>query len=53
MSAARAVRLEQLWGLIAQTFVLDLLCGYLSALLEKQNDILESICAEHSAVYSG
>jgi DNA-binding NarL/FixJ family response regulator len=52
-SAARAVRLERLWGLIAHTSVLDLLCAYSSALLEQQNDIFESICAEHSAVCSG
>jgi DNA-binding NarL/FixJ family response regulator len=52
-SAARAFRLEQLWGLIAHTSVLDLLCGYSSAMFEKHNDIFESICAEHSAAYSG
>jgi DNA-binding NarL/FixJ family response regulator len=52
-SAARAVRLEQLWGLIARTSVLDLLCVYPSAMFENHNDILESVRAEHSAVYSG
>ena len=49
----QAVRLEQLWGLIAHTSVLDLLCVYPSAIFEKHNDIFESICAEHSAIYSG
>jgi hypothetical protein len=50
---AHALRLEHLWGLIAHTSVLDLLCGYSSANFEKHNDIFECICAEHSAVYSG
>jgi len=50
---AQAFRLEQLWGLIAHTSVVDLLCGYSSAMFEMHNDIFESISAEHSAVYSG
>jgi DcmR-like sensory protein/response regulator receiver domain-containing protein len=50
---AQALRLEQLWGLIAHTSVLDLLCGYSSGMLENHNDVFESICAEHSVVYSG
>jgi DNA-binding NarL/FixJ family response regulator len=52
-NVAQALRLEHLWGLIAHTSVLDLLCGYSSAMFEKHNDCFESICAEHSAVYSG
>lgn len=52
-NVVQALRLEQLWGLIAHTSVVDLLCGYSSAVFEQQNDVFESICAEHSAVYSG
>jgi hypothetical protein len=52
-NVAQALRLEQLWGLIARTSVLDLLCVYPSAVFENHNDILESIRAEHSAVYFG
>jgi DNA-binding NarL/FixJ family response regulator len=52
-SVAQALRLEHLWGLIAHTSVVDLLCGYSSAMFEQHSDIFKSICAEHSAVYSG
>jgi CheY-like chemotaxis protein len=52
-NVAQALRLEQLWGLVANISVLDLLCVYSSAMFEKHNDIFESISAEHSAVYSG
>jgi DNA-binding NarL/FixJ family response regulator len=51
-NVAQALRLEQLWGLIARTSVLDLLCVYPSAAFENHNDILQSIRAEHSAIYS-
>ncbi|HEV2730396.1 MAG TPA: response regulator transcription factor [Terriglobales bacterium] len=48
----QALRLEQLWGLIAHTSVLDLLCGYTSGIFEKHKNIFESISAEHSAIHS-
>ncbi len=48
----QALRLEQLWGLIANTSVVDLLCGYPSASFEKHKDIFDLICAEHSAIHS-
>lgn len=48
----QALRLEQLWGLIAHTSILDLFCGYPAASFEKHKDIHDLICAEHSAIYS-
>lgn len=48
----QALRLEQLWTLIAHTSVVDLLCGYPSANFETHKDIVDRICAEHSAIYS-
>jgi CheY-like chemotaxis protein len=48
----QALRLEQLWGLIAHTSVADLLCAYPSTSFEKHRDILDLICAEHSAIHS-
>jgi DNA-binding NarL/FixJ family response regulator len=49
-----AIRLEQLWGELAKTFEMDVLCGYaLSRFHGKEEEhIFESICAEHSADYS-
>jgi DNA-binding NarL/FixJ family response regulator len=47
------LRLEQLWGLVAHTSVLHLLCVYSSANLKNQENMFERIRAEHSAVYSG
>ena len=48
----QALRLEQLWGLVARTSVLDLLCVYSSANLGEHENVFESIRAEHSAIYS-
>jgi DNA-binding NarL/FixJ family response regulator len=49
-----AVRLEQLWDQIAKAYGVDTLCGYPLASFENQEDspAFQSICAEHSAVYS-
>jgi DNA-binding NarL/FixJ family response regulator len=49
----QVLRLEQLWGLVARTSVLDLLCVYSSTNLENHENIFERIQAEHSAIYSG
>ena len=49
----QAIRLEQLWDLMVYRFSLDTLCAYSSAHLEKDSDAFRSICAEHSAIYSG
>jgi len=48
----QVLRLEQLWGLVAHTSVLDLLCVYSSANLENHENVFERIRAEHSAIYS-
>jgi hypothetical protein len=49
-----AIRLEQLLNQLATIYEFDLLCAY--ALSSFQNgeddDVFQSICAEHSAVYS-
>src|SRR5215813_4775330 len=45
----QAVRLEQLWALIAHTCVVDLLCGYPTALFERHNKGVEHIREVHSA----
>jgi DNA-binding NarL/FixJ family response regulator len=49
-----AIRLEQLWDEVATAFEVDILCGYaLSSFHGKEDEhIFQSICAEHSAVYS-
>jgi CheY-like chemotaxis protein len=49
-----AIRLEQLWNVIAARYSVDILCGYsLSGFYDEQSTLLfERICAEHSAVYS-
>jgi hypothetical protein len=49
---SEALRLEQLWGLIADSFVVEMLCAYALAGVESQKDIVQSICAEHTADYS-
>lgn len=49
---AEVLQLERLWNLIANTFIVDTLCGYALALFEKHRDILLRISAEHSAAYS-
>jgi CheY-like chemotaxis protein len=49
-----AIRLEQLWDNVGKTFEVDILCGYaLSSFHGKEDEhVFQSICAEHSAVYS-
>ena len=49
-----AIRLEQLWDELGKTFEIDILCGYaLSSFHGKEDEhVFQSICAEHSAVYS-
>jgi DNA-binding NarL/FixJ family response regulator len=49
-----AIRLEQLWDQISSTYQVDSLCGYALSSFhgEKDQDVFQSICAEHSAVYS-
>jgi hypothetical protein len=50
-----AMRLEQLLNQLATIYEFDLLCAYpLSSFHGKEDKhVFESICAEHSAVYSG
>jgi CheY-like chemotaxis protein len=52
--ADAAIRVEQLWDEVGKTFGVDLLCGYaLSSFHGEQGEhVFQSICAEHSAVYS-
>jgi hypothetical protein len=52
--ADAAMRVEQLWGEVGQTFGVDILCGYALSSFQGQQDehAFQSICAEHSAVYS-
>jgi DNA-binding NarL/FixJ family response regulator len=49
-----AIRLEQLWNDVGKTFGLDILCGYDLSNFHGDEDehVFQSICAEHSAVYS-
>jgi len=52
--ADAAIRAEQLWDEVAATFDVDILCGYaLSSFHDEEHaDVFQSICAEHSAIYS-
>ena len=52
--ADAAIRVEQLWDEVGKTFAVDILCGYaLSSFHDKEDEhVFQSICAEHSAVYS-
>jgi CheY-like chemotaxis protein len=52
--ADAAIRVEQLWGQIATTYEVDTLCGYALSSFhgEQHQDVFESLCSEHSAVYS-
>ena len=52
--ADAAIRLEQLWDEVGKTFGLDILCGYALSSFHGEEDehVFQSICAEHSAVYS-
>jgi len=49
-----AIRLEQLWDEVGKTLGVDILCGYaLSSFHGKEDEhVFQSICTEHSAVYS-
>jgi DNA-binding NarL/FixJ family response regulator len=53
--ADAAILFEQLGNDLAKTYNVDILCGYPlhSFHGEKNRDVFQSICAEHSAVYSG
>jgi len=53
--ADAAIRFEQLGNDLAKTYNVDILCGYPLHTFhgEKNRDVYQSICAEHSAVYSG
>ena len=52
--ADAAIRLEQLWNDVGKTFEADILCGNALSSFhgEKDEHVFQSICAEHSAVYS-
>jgi CheY-like chemotaxis protein len=52
--ADAAIRVEQLWDQIATTYEVDILCGYALSSFHGEEDeqVFQSICAEHSAVYS-
>jgi DNA-binding NarL/FixJ family response regulator len=52
--ADAAIRVEQLWDELGKTFGVDILCGYALSSFHGQQDehAFQSICAEHSAVYS-
>jgi DNA-binding NarL/FixJ family response regulator len=49
-----AIRLEQLWDEVGKTFGVDILCGYALTSFhgEEGEHVFQSICEEHSAVYS-
>jgi DNA-binding NarL/FixJ family response regulator len=49
-----AIRLEQLWDEVGKTFGVDILCWYALSSFHGEEDerVFQSICAEHSAVYS-
>ncbi len=53
-NADAAIRVEQLWDTVGKTFGVDILCGYALSSFhgEEDEDVFQSICAEHSAVYS-
>ncbi len=52
--ANAAIRLEQLWDGVARTYDADILCGYSISSFrgEEGNQLIQKICAEHSAVCS-
>jgi DNA-binding NarL/FixJ family response regulator len=49
---AEVLRLERLWDLIANTFIVDIFCGYALTRFKKHRNILQRISEEHSAAYS-
>jgi DNA-binding NarL/FixJ family response regulator len=52
--ADAAIRLEQLWDQLVTIYEIDTLCGYALSSFHGEEDerVFQSICAEHSAVYS-
>jgi DNA-binding NarL/FixJ family response regulator len=48
-----AIRLEQLWDQLVTTYEVDTLCGYALGSFQGEEDeqVFQSICAEHSAVF--
>jgi len=52
--ADAAIRVEQLWDEVRKSFGVDILCGYALSSFHGEEDehVFQSICAEHSAVYS-
>jgi hypothetical protein len=52
--ADAAIRLEHLWDEIARTHDVEILCGYVSTMIqpEQGQDVHKKICAEHSSVDS-
>jgi DNA-binding NarL/FixJ family response regulator len=52
--ADAAIRVEQLWDELGNTFGVDILCGYALSSFhgEKDEHVFQSICTGHSAVYS-
>jgi hypothetical protein len=52
--AEAAIRLEQLWNQLAATCEMDIFCGYALSSFRGEEDehILQSVCAEHTAVGS-
>ena len=52
--ANAAIRVEQLWDEVGKTFGVDILCGFALSSFHGEEDehFFQSICAEHSAVYS-
>ena len=52
--ADAAIRVEQLFDQVAKAFGLDILCGYALSNFHGEEDehVFQSICTEHSAVYS-
>lgn len=48
-----AIRMEQLWNEVAETYDVDILCGYPLGSFHGQQDsqIFQQICAEHSDVH--
>jgi CheY-like chemotaxis protein len=50
--ADAAIRLEELWNKIAETYDIDILCGYLRKSFAYDEDTLRRICDEHSDLHS-
>ncbi len=51
-NAEAALRLEHLWDQVARTHALDILCGYVMQDLQREPEVYQKICAEHSHVCS-